>query len=188
MDDTPLHPWRVTATREVHRDRWIHVRADDCLTANGIAVAPYYVLEYPDSVHVLALAGDEVVLVQQYRHGLGAVTLELPGGLMDPGERDPLITAQRELLEETGFAADSFRLVGRLPQNPATHTSHMHVVLALGARQVGAPRPDATEDLRVRLVPVPDLVRQAFTLGELPALNTASLAVGLAAAGRLGAA
>ena len=67
------------------------MRADDCETASGIAVSPYYIVEYPDWVQVVAIdQHDHVLLVRQYRHGLGEFSLELPAGNMDAPERDPL--------------------------------------------------------------------------------------------------
>jgi 16S rRNA processing protein RimM len=83
--------WRVTASRYIHKDRWIALRADDCLTEDGVPVAPYYVLEYPDWVEVVALdADDNVLLVRQYRHAMGGFSIELPAGGVDPADTDPL--------------------------------------------------------------------------------------------------
>jgi len=96
----------VTRSRHVYRDRWISVRADDCVTASGVEVKPFYVLEYPDWVHVVAVDRyDHILLVRQYRHGLGEVSLELPGGMMDRMDVDPVAAGMRELLEETGTGA-----------------------------------------------------------------------------------
>ena len=58
-----LRPWRVQASRLALVDRWIRVRADDCLTAEGVEVAPFYVLEYPDWVHVVAVSPDQQILL-----------------------------------------------------------------------------------------------------------------------------
>ena len=67
-----LQPWTVRSSRRVLHDRWISVRADDCVTAEGAEVSPFYVLEYPDWVNVVALDDENhVLLVRQYRHGLG---------------------------------------------------------------------------------------------------------------------
>jgi hypothetical protein len=75
MTKNRLLPWRVKASRHIHKDRWISVRADDCITADGVDVSPFYVLEYPDVVLVLAITADnQIILVRQYRHGLGDVT------------------------------------------------------------------------------------------------------------------
>ncbi|ANY83001.1 hypothetical protein BB934_32835 (plasmid) [Microvirga ossetica] len=120
MTKNRLLPWRVKASRHIHKDRWISVRADDCVTADGVDVAPFYVLEYPDVVLVLAItANDQVVLVRQYRHGLGEVTTEFPGGIIDPSDPDPIAAAARELADETGYFSDDLRIVGQLSAGAA---------------------------------------------------------------------
>src|SRR4051812_5476768 len=107
--------WTVQRSSYAMRDCWISVRADDCTTPAGATVAPYYVLEFPDFVHVLALnAEDCVVLVRQYRHGHRDLSLELPGGVMDPGDDDILAVAARELREETGYTSESLAHVTTL--------------------------------------------------------------------------
>lgn len=154
--------WTVEASRVVHHDRWITVRADDCRTPAGVAVAPYYVLEYPDWVHVLAVTDDEqVVLVRQYRHGLGAPCWELPGGAVDAGETAAM-AARRELREETGYAADALEPLLSTSPNPATHANRYHAFLARSATRSGPPAPDAAEELELEL--------GLFTATELLAL------------------
>jgi 8-oxo-dGTP pyrophosphatase MutT (NUDIX family) len=149
-----LQPWRVVSTRHVIQDRWISLRADRCVTARGATLDPFYVLEYPDWAHVAAFdEEDRLIMVRQYRHGARAMTLELPGGVMDAHERDPRETGARELLEETGHVASDMRHLARLSPNPATHSNGIHILLATGARRVRAPRLDASEDIIVELVP-----------------------------------
>ncbi|HEX2556074.1 MAG TPA: NUDIX hydrolase [Microvirga sp.] len=189
-DTSPLpwpRPWTVRASRPVHRDRWIHVRADDCVTARGVEVSPYYVLEYGNWVQIVALdAEDHILLIRQYRHGLGRVALELPAGAMDPGESDPLAAAARELREETGYVAENLRLVGAVSPNPATHTNLSYTVLALGARRLHEPQPEPAEDIVVERVPYRTAVEAAVAGRIDSAIHVAALLVGLSAAGRLG--
>ncbi|RMH20339.1 MAG: NUDIX hydrolase [Acidobacteria bacterium] len=113
----------------------------------------YQVLHMPDWVNVVALTGDgEMVLVEQYRHGIDRLTLEIPGGAVDAGEA-PADAAARELREETGFAGDPPVLLGRVSPNPAIQTNACTTWLIRRARRVAAPQPDEGEDLAVRLVP-----------------------------------
>ncbi len=175
--------WRVTASRYVHKDRWIAVRADDCVTDEGAVVAPYYVLDYPDWVEIIALdAADNVLLVRQYRHGLGGMSIELPAGGMEPTDTDPLAAAARELLEETGCAG-VLTLVGETRANAGTHSNRTHIVLARQVAKVAEPKDDPTERIERLWVPAAEALRMALA-GELTVgMQVASLLRGLALAG-----
>jgi ADP-ribose pyrophosphatase YjhB (NUDIX family) len=184
MQDEPT--WRVKSSRGVLKDRWINLRADDCVTAGGTAIGPYYVLEYGPWVNVVALTtGDELVLVRQYRHAAGAMVLELPGGMVDGGE-DPAEAARRELLEESGYAGDALRPVSALYTNPASHTNRLHTFATKGARRVAPPAHEAGEDgMTVHTIPVDDVLARlgAGILGQ--AMQVSGLLLGLAVLGRI---
>jgi 8-oxo-dGTP pyrophosphatase MutT (NUDIX family) len=175
--------WRVTASRHVHKDRWISLRADDCVTDEGAVVAPYYVLEYRDWVEVVALdAADNVLLVRQYRHGLGDVSLELPAGNMDPGETDPVEAARRELLEEAGCAG-TLTLIGESRPNAASHANRTHIILARDVVRVADPLDDPGERIESLWVSAAEAIRMALA-GELTnGMQVAALLRGLVAAG-----
>ena len=178
--------WTVKGSRYVHRDPWVALRADDCVTARGVPISPYYVLDYPDFVHALAI--DEagfVILVRQYRHGLGEMSLELPGGVMDTGDADPCAAAARELREETGYAGGAYRHIAALSTDPAKMSNRLHLVLAEGVERVGEPRPDAAEDLAIERVPCAEAIRLATSGGIVHAGHIALLLLGLRAAGRI---
>ncbi len=155
-----VQAWRVVASKTVLRDRWIDVRADDCRTPGGQTIAPYYVLAYPDWVNVVALTdAGLLVLVEQYRHAAGSAVVELPGGAVDAADASLLAAAQRELLEETGYAAAEWRQVSSLYPNPATQTNRVHTFLANGAHPVRPPALEAGEEgMAVRCLPLDEVL------------------------------
>jgi 8-oxo-dGDP phosphatase len=183
---TALQPWIVKSSRRVLDDKWLKIRADTCETAAGVEVTPYFVLEYPDWVHIVAIDDrDHIILVEQYRHGLGRICLELPAGGIDPSDPDPLAAGRRELREETGYAADDWRLVAKLSPNPSNQDNFCHVVLATGAILQGETLNDPTEEIRVVRVPVAEAVSLALEGKLIQAMHVANLFLGLHAAGRL---
>ena len=123
----------------------------------------FFVIRSTDWVNIVALTeADELVLIEQWRHGTQERTLEIPGGMIDEGE-SPLAAAQRELLEETGFTSDRWESLGRISPNPATHDNRCHTFLALDAVRAQTPSFDTNELCRLVLRPaaqIPQLVMQ----------------------------
>jgi 8-oxo-dGTP pyrophosphatase MutT (NUDIX family) len=118
----------------------------------------FYVLECPHWVNVIAAtANQELVMVEQFRHGSNTVELEIPGGMMDPHETDPVATAVRELREETGYVGENARLLGRVFSNPAILNNSTYTVLVENCRLQHDVEFDHTEDLETRLVPFADI-------------------------------
>jgi ADP-ribose pyrophosphatase len=97
-----------------------------------------------------------VVLVRQYRHGTGKVTLEIPAGLVDPGE-EPMDAALRECLEETGYRARNAISLGVVSPNPALFSNRLYAYLATDVELAGEIRNVGTEQTEVILVPVREL-------------------------------
>ncbi len=118
----------------------------------------FVVIDCVDWVNVLALTADQqVVMVEQYRHGSNTVELEIPGGMMDAEDPSPEAAGQRELREETGYAGQNARLIGRVFPNPAIMTNVCFTILVENCRCAHPLELDGTEDLRTQLVPVAEL-------------------------------
>ena len=125
---------------------------------DGRIVDPYFVLEFSDWVNIFALTDNkEVVTVRQYRHGLGKTFLELPSGFMDEGEQ-PLKSARRELLEETGYTSDKFIETAKISANPANHNNITYCYLALNAKKNAEQSLDKYEDIEIVLTPLDKLI------------------------------
>ena len=155
-------PWKILESHHIHKN----VRIDKCELPNGMVIDGF-VLEYRDWVTVIALTKQqEMVLVRQYRHGAQKVILELPGGAMDAEDQSPMQAARRELLEETGYASDTFIQIGCVSPNPANQTNLIYSFLALDAEKVGGQHLDSTEDIEVVLKPLDEVIRMAKK-GEL---------------------
>lgn len=116
---------------------------------------PFYVLESKSWVNVVAITDkDEILLIRQYRHGLHEYCIEIPGGIVDEeGEDAPLISAKRELIEETGYTAPEWKLLGKVSGNPAVFNNYSYTYLALGASKTDNVDFDEAEDIEIILVP-----------------------------------
>src|SRR5215210_6359600 len=122
--------WKVLESQYLHKQPWFTVRKEKCELPNGKIMQAYYTLEYPAWVNAFALTeDDQVLMVKQYRHGLGIISTELPGGVVDAGET-PEIAIARELREETGYEFTSLDYLGKISANPATSNNYTHMYIA----------------------------------------------------------
>ena len=152
-------PWKVIRSSRDGSYRVFSIRTDHALSPRTGVSHDFFILESEPWVNVIAITEDEqILLVRQYRHGLQDVTLEIPGGLVDPGDT-PLVAAQKELRQETGYEASEWISLGCVHPNPAIQSNECYTYVAKGAHLAGDLDLDDKEDISVVVKPLSDVPR-----------------------------
>ncbi len=161
-----MPPQWIRKYSEVGPDlKLFRVRFDHMQNPRNGHVEKMVILQSTDSAHVIARTDEGmIVLVRQYRFGIGRHTLELPGGIVQPQE-EPAAAVVRELAEETGYVAGMIELLGRNPINPVYQDAYLHTFFADNVRLATTPDQDAGEDVEVVLLPEAE-VRERLLRGE----------------------
>lgn len=131
----------------------------------------FFVFHPSNWVNIIPVTPEnQVVLIEQYRHGIEQVTLEIPGGMVDPEDASSEHAAKRELLEETGFVAEEVVFLGRNHPNPAIQSNVCDTFLAKNVRQIETPTFYGAEEVAVTLVPlerIPSLIKNGMLTHSL---------------------
>lgn len=158
-----VREWKRLKTGLPSDYRILKVREDVVAHPRDGSEHPRVIIECTDWVNIIPVTlEDEVVLVRQFRFGVWSDSLEIPGGMVDPGE-EPLEAAVRELEEETGYVPGKVIHLGSVHPNPAIQTNRCHSYLALSCYQKAPPNPDEGEELvveRVARKQIPKLLRE----------------------------
>jgi 8-oxo-dGTP pyrophosphatase MutT (NUDIX family) len=156
MADNTVKPWTVETQKYVWRDKWVNHRVDRCLTDRGNIVDPYHVFELSDWVNVVAITDDlQVLLIDEYRHGVGEVVRGLPSGTVDVSDHDAGQAMQRELMEETGFRADQMWPLVDGFANAARLSNKISSFLAIGCTATGNTHFDDGENIVIAPIDLP---------------------------------
>jgi 8-oxo-dGTP pyrophosphatase MutT (NUDIX family) len=163
--------WTVNSSREAFANRWLRIAIDEVSLPDGRAYEYTRIEPVAPGVGVIGFndAG-EILLEREYRHGVGEVIWQIPGGLADPAE-ELQAAGLRELREETGYAPrlvspETVRYLGCVWDNPAFGPAHSHTFAVQGLVRVGDPKPDLAEAVTLHWVS-PQWLCQAVASGEI---------------------
>lgn len=158
-----IKPWKLVSSKRDKSYRIFNLRTDRAVSPRTGAEHDFYIIESSEWVNVIPLTDKkEVILIKQYRHGIQDISLEIPGGIIEP-EDTPEEGARRELKEETGYRDSRMAYLGKVQSNPAILNNVCHTYLALDCIPDGTQDLDDNEDIEVVLTPlmeIPGLIRE----------------------------
>ena len=158
--------WKLKQTKPLNDYRIFRTRSDIRESPRTGKEHEFYVIESPDWVNIAAVTEDDnLVFIRQFRHGISGSTLEIPGGMVDDGE-EPVISAKRELLEETGYDSDEFIEIGMVHPNPAIFNNVCYTFLAKSAKKISEPVFEGSEDIATILHPISD-IKKLIKTGQI---------------------
>ena len=153
-----IESWPETGTRKIGDFRIFSLHASQRVSPRTGSEHEFLVLHCRDWVNVVAITeNEELIMVEQYRHGSKTVELEVPGGVMDAEDTSPVVAGVRELREETGYAGDDAQIIGGVYANPAIQNNTCFTVLVNNCRLVHDTEFDHGEDIITRLIPLADI-------------------------------
>lgn len=152
--------WKQLHKEHVIKNQWVSVRKDHVLLESGVEIDDFYIIERPNLVHVIAITKDGLfVCEKQYRYAINKDCLEICAGMIEANET-PLEAAQRELLEETGYAGGQWTLIGRHAIDPSNMTEVSYSFLAEGVELSQSQKLEETEFIDVILLDREEIIKR----------------------------
>ncbi len=157
-EEQEVEKWRTLEKEEQFHCRVFQIDRVRNQSPGGERLDDFFIIRSPDWVNVIALTSrQEVVMIEQYRHGIDKITLEIPGGMIDAIDKDPIEAGVRELREETGYVGKNPRLIGTVEPNPALQSNVCHSIVVEDAEKLAELELDPNEEIVTRLIPLKDI-------------------------------
>ncbi len=158
-----IKKWKNISTKLLGNYKIFSLLENICISPRNGKQYKFLILDTKNWINVIPVTEDgKVILVKQFRHGTDNVTLEIPGGMVDDTDRSEKVGAERELLEETGYACEDMIKLGVCSPNPAIFNNELHIYFARNVKRVSEQEQDGSEDIeviQVALDKIPELIR-----------------------------
>jgi ADP-ribose pyrophosphatase len=170
-----IQPWKLLSSQEMFTaSPWVKVHKDSIALPSGRIVEDYYRVVLPEYVVIYATRDDGKVLIERkYRHALRKIVCDLPAGFIEKNE-SPVEAAKRELLEETGYRAGTWKPMGSFLVDGNRDCGKCHFYEAQGLERVAQPEEDDAEEIEVRFLTRKSLIA-VVTGGDIPLLATVAI-------------
>lgn len=140
--------WKCLNKKYILENKWLRIRKDKVLLPNNTIITDYYVIEKNDVVLIIPVSDDgKILLKTEYRYPVNQTLIEIPGGTIENVSEEPLTTAKRELLEETGYISEIWKPLGILYDYPTKDTNKISVFVAEKIKYLNLQKLDITESI-----------------------------------------
>ena len=160
-------PWLIKEEEIVYRTAVFDLKRRKMKSPSTEFEADFYSIISVDWVNILAITkDDQAVMIRQFRHGIQAPALEIPGGMFNSPNEDPQLAAERELLEETGYTSSDIKSLGFVHNNPAIISNRCHLFVAKNCKKTNEQDLDPAEDINIELISMKE-IPQLITDGKI---------------------
>ena len=167
--------WKTIKTEKLIDEYHVTVKKNGVELPDGAVIDDFYTVTIPDAAMVAAITTDgQILLKSEFRYACGEEVIECPAGMFEMNESDPLVVAQRELLEETGYTSSNWTYLGPTWESTSKLTNRMHLFLAKDCKKVSSQHLDQNEHLDVMQVSLEAAVEMVMG-GIIHANSTAHL-------------
>lgn len=159
QNNVEIKKWAIESEADLLDTPIFKIKKRRCQPPDDGGDSDFFIIDTSDWVNIIAKTDDDqLILVRQYRFGIDEISLEIPGGVVDPADKNPLAAAKRELMEETGYVSHDWRLLGKVSTNPAIFTNYCYMYLAENCIPKYDQNLDPHERIEVKKMGIPEVI------------------------------